>query len=255
MEEMDQCIPMLKAGLDRVNDSLHLSMPKNTYHDAVPNHDGQIPWILQRLNLCFDEHADSFHYTVNGKPKKKVEEPNQEEYAPKLGTQLIAHSKDLDVDKQDAGQLEMLLQMDERRFDKEDGQSDGQSDKPKSDVPPEVLEALHKLADEVEEKNYRREDLATHEVTEQLYPYIPNDADGNQTSLGSILHDVDSCKPCLFFRRDSCHKKDLCLYCHFPHDIGPVPRCRKSKKKRMRQHKANQALMESMESDETHVSL
>lgn len=109
-------------------------------------------------------------------------------------------------------------------------------------VPIEAQEALHKLTELVAEENLRREDLVTNEVTAQLYPFIPYDDEGNVTSLGSILHAHGGCKPCAFWKRDRCHKKDLCLFCHFEHDI-PKPACsRKSKSRRMRlaRHKNNQ---------------
>lgn len=101
-------------------------------------------------------------------------------------------------------------------------------------VPRQALEALHKLTDQVAEEHLKREDLMTNEVTSQLYPFIPYDEEGNVTSLGSILHAEGSCKPCVFWKKDRCRKKDLCLFCHFEHEI-PKPACsRKSKSKRMR---------------------
>lgn len=97
-------------------------------------------------------------------------------------------------------------------------------------VPSRVLEAVHELAELASEGHMQREDL---EVAVQLYQFIPHDEEGYMMSLGSILHAVDSCKPCAFWRRGTCHKKELCTYCHFEHDISRIPkRTRKSKGKR-----------------------
>lgn len=103
-------------------------------------------------------------------------------------------------------------------------------------TPVEILDMLEKLTQMVGIERYKREDLVSHELTPVLYPYIPLE-EGNITSLGSILHLEGNCKPCAFLKKDRCHKKDLCLYCHFAHNItAPKSSCfRKSKKKRMRQ--------------------
>jgi hypothetical protein len=110
------------------------------------------------------------------------------------------------------------------------------------EVPEEVLEALHELTNVAAEEQLKREDIMNYKVTEQLYPYIPVDDQGLVTSLGSILHALDACKPCAFLKKDRCHKKDLCLYCHFEHGgPNPKPACtRKSKSKRMRMRLARQ---------------
>jgi hypothetical protein len=97
----------------------------------------------------------------------------------------------------------------------------------------ETVKALRNLTDLVLEGNLRREDLMVHEITAQVYPFIPYDHEGKVTSLGSILHAESACNPCAFFQKDRCHKKDLCLYCHFKHDISKPPSTRKSKQKRM----------------------
>jgi hypothetical protein len=106
-------------------------------------------------------------------------------------------------------------------------------------VPAEVFETLEKLTQIVSDEHYTREDLENHEAVQILYPYIPLDEEGNVTSMGSILHFEGSCKPCAFIKKDRCHKKDLCIYCHLAHDLAApkTTRFRKSKKKRMRQHR------------------
>lgn len=101
-----------------------------------------------------------------------------------------------------------------------------------------ALEALQNLTDLVSQGHLRREDLMVHEITAQLYPLIPSDHEGKVTSLGSILHAEGVCNPCAFFQKNRCHKKDLCTYCHFEHDIDKtkkqVARKGLSKRKRMR---------------------
>lgn len=129
-------------------------------------------------------------------------------------------------------------------------------------VPEEILESLHELTDLVAEEQFKREDLQNYPLIEQLYPYIPVDDKGNVTSLGSILHaqgdgGVLSCKPCAFMKKDRCHKKDLCLFCHFPHD-GPSlkannTRNRKSSSKRKRE--SRQRFCEEENSEAVRVEL
>eukprot|EP00746_Dinoflagellata_sp_MGD_P147076 gnl/MRDRNA2_/MRDRNA2_79464_c0_seq1.p1 gnl/MRDRNA2_/MRDRNA2_79464_c0~~gnl/MRDRNA2_/MRDRNA2_79464_c0_seq1.p1 ORF type:complete len:495 (+),score=59.80 gnl/MRDRNA2_/MRDRNA2_79464_c0_seq1:79-1485(+) len=103
-------------------------------------------------------------------------------------------------------------------------------------APAEVLKTLAKLTQIVGDGHYRREDMETHEATKFLYPYIPVNEEGNVTSLGSILHIEGSCTPCAFHKKNRCHKKDLCIYCHYDHDAAaPKSRPRKSKKKRVRE--------------------
>eukprot|EP00746_Dinoflagellata_sp_MGD_P065614 gnl/MRDRNA2_/MRDRNA2_27320_c0_seq1.p1 gnl/MRDRNA2_/MRDRNA2_27320_c0~~gnl/MRDRNA2_/MRDRNA2_27320_c0_seq1.p1 ORF type:complete len:386 (-),score=78.25 gnl/MRDRNA2_/MRDRNA2_27320_c0_seq1:601-1662(-) len=105
-------------------------------------------------------------------------------------------------------------------------------------VPGHALDALQKLKEMVEDQHLKREDLMTDEITGQLYPYIPFDDEGNLTSLGSILHAHGACQPCIFMKRDRCHKKDLCLYCHHPHEKHEmntgIKRNRKAKSRRMK---------------------
>jgi len=109
-------------------------------------------------------------------------------------------------------------------------------------LPSEALDALQKLKEMVAEEHLKREDLVTNEVTAQLYPYIPIDDEGSVTSLGTILHASGACKPCMFWKKGRCHKKDLCLYCHIDseHAISkPAGHVRPSKSKRMRLRKHN----------------
>jgi hypothetical protein len=103
-------------------------------------------------------------------------------------------------------------------------------------VPSQVLEALHKLIGAAKESQSTRADLMLNEATAQLYPSIPFDDKGNVTSLGSILHAEHLCKPCSFWMKGKCRRDDLCMHCHFEHDIL-IPetgkRLRKSKKARI----------------------
>jgi hypothetical protein len=119
-------------------------------------------------------------------------------------------------------------------------------------VPAEVRETLEKLTQDVGDNHFKREDLENHEATQLLYPHIPLDEEGNITSLGSILHSEGTCKPCAFLKKDRCHKRDLCIYCHLGHDLvaAKPQRFRKSKKKRMRQARQRSAAEEQLLSDQ-----
>jgi len=111
-----------------------------------------------------------------------------------------------------------------------------QSLEEQSKVPSEAIEALNKLAVVVDKERLKREDLMIHEVTAQLYSFIPFNDEGEVMSLGSILHSEGVCKPCAFFKADRCHKKDVCMHCHFDHEIAKAKSScsRKSKSKRLR---------------------
>lgn len=101
----------------------------------------------------------------------------------------------------------------------------------------DVLEALEGLTNLAMAENWTREDLMNCDITDRLYPYIPVDDEGCVTSLGSIQHAEGTCKPCAFLKKDRCHKKDLCLYCHFGHEAANQPKrtgARKSMAKRNR---------------------
>jgi hypothetical protein len=117
-------------------------------------------------------------------------------------------------------------------------------------VPHQALEALHALNDLVTEGHLRREDLMVHELTAQLYPFIPSNHEGTMTSLGSILHAENTCSPCAFFAKDRCHKKELCLYCHFEHDIPKSSGQRKSKRQRQKIAHKRQQLDQHRDSEE-----
>eukprot|EP00746_Dinoflagellata_sp_MGD_P002075 gnl/MRDRNA2_/MRDRNA2_103992_c0_seq1.p1 gnl/MRDRNA2_/MRDRNA2_103992_c0~~gnl/MRDRNA2_/MRDRNA2_103992_c0_seq1.p1 ORF type:complete len:325 (+),score=53.71 gnl/MRDRNA2_/MRDRNA2_103992_c0_seq1:95-1069(+) len=137
-------------------------------------------------------------------------------------------------------------------------------------VPTHVLDSLQKLQEMAAGlPKMNHEDVMTHELHEQvcaalplykrLYsPYIPIDDEGNVTSLGSILHAEGTCKPCAFQKRNRCHKKEMCLYCHYDdHDItssGPS-RQRQSKVKRMRNRRAKQGQQKQQSGDILRFSL
>lgn len=71
--------------------------------------------------------------------------------------------------------------------------------------------------------------------------YVSRDpATGELLSLGSVLHLVGQCKPCSFMAKNTCHKGESCLFCHFSHSGRDVDKCRRaSKKTRMRLRKGH----------------
>jgi hypothetical protein len=152
-------------------------------------------------------------------------------------TVSAAQSKDLKT----PAQREIQIQLEERARDTPLSPSSwyAQTYEQQSHLPKEALDALHELTVMQADAQLKREDLMTHKVTAQLYPFIPFDDDGNVTSLGSILHSQGMCKPCAFVKKNRCHKKDLCLHCHFEHDIPQSTCSRKSKSRRMRLRCAN----------------
>jgi len=54
---------------------------------------------------------------------------------------------------------------------------------------------------------------------EELLAFLPRDAEGQPTSVGSILHERGQCKLCLFDGRN-CPEGLFCRFCHFPHKRG-----------------------------------
>ena len=56
------------------------------------------------------------------------------------------------------------------------------------------------------------------ELTHQLARAIPS-SEGGLLSVGSLLHQVEECKPCLFFHHPlkECKNGTLCLFCHYEH--------------------------------------
>jgi hypothetical protein len=139
---------------------------------------------------------------------------------------------------------EMELQAKERKYDTDllgYGDSDGELNG-RPPIPADVISAVQSFAEVAANEHYRREDLENHQMSVQLSPYIPLDDQGNVTSLGSILHHTDACKPCIFLKRDACHKRDLCFYCHFPHDESKLQPAgnKKRKAKKRRPYEANQ---------------
>lgn len=101
---------------------------------------------------------------------------------------------------------------------------------PREPLEGEPIEALHKLTVLQADEELKNQGPMSNKHITQLKPLIPFDDDGNVTSLGSILHAEGTCKPCAFWRKDRCLKKDLCLRCHLEHDIPK----HKPKTKRMR---------------------
>eukprot|EP00746_Dinoflagellata_sp_MGD_P152259 gnl/MRDRNA2_/MRDRNA2_83542_c0_seq1.p1 gnl/MRDRNA2_/MRDRNA2_83542_c0~~gnl/MRDRNA2_/MRDRNA2_83542_c0_seq1.p1 ORF type:complete len:248 (+),score=27.01 gnl/MRDRNA2_/MRDRNA2_83542_c0_seq1:111-854(+) len=99
---------------------------------------------------------------------------------------------------------------------------------------------------EVVEKHFLDVDMS------KFCPRDPEADDPKPLSLGSVMHLYGDCKPCIFFPRDRCHRKMLCLYCHFPHKIEKPPqkvtRPSKSRKVKMQLRKGRKQ-MESPETD------
>lgn len=77
------------------------------------------------------------------------------------------------------------------------------------------------------------EALIKSEGMEALLLRVPVDEAGNATSVGSILHEEGTCKPCVFAHseRKECQNGIQCVFCHFAH--APKRRLRFCKKRRM----------------------
>jgi len=77
------------------------------------------------------------------------------------------------------------------------------------------------------------EAMLEEEGIEALLLRVPRDENGELTSVGAILHDEGSCRPCVFAHneRKACENSTRCLFCHFEH--APKRRLRFGKKKRM----------------------
>jgi len=79
----------------------------------------------------------------------------------------------------------------------------------------------------------RMDALIKSEGMESLIKRVPRDESGNATSVGSILHEEGTCKPCVFAHseRKECQNGVQCVFCHFAHP--PKRRLRFCKKRRM----------------------
>jgi hypothetical protein len=64
--------------------------------------------------------------------------------------------------------------------------------------------------------------------------------DGTVPTFGSTGHASGTCKPCLFWYQDLCHKGWRCNFCHIPHNPKTVSRVRPSKKTRSLLQQGNQ---------------
>jgi len=42
-------------------------------------------------------------------------------------------------------------------------------------------------------------------------------------SIGSMTHDQDKCRACVYFYKNKCLSGSECLYCHFPHESSKRP--------------------------------
>mmetsp|Transcript_74469 Transcript_74469/g.209067 ORF Transcript_74469/g.209067 Transcript_74469/m.209067 type:complete len:128 (+) Transcript_74469:3-386(+) len=63
--------------------------------------------------------------------------------------------------------------------------------------------------------------------------HIPQDAEGQLTSVGTMAHQTGSCLPCLFWFKKACTKGIFCDYCHVVHDGQKPKRIRPSRRTRM----------------------
>lgn len=75
--------------------------------------------------------------------------------------------------------------------------------------------------------------LLAQEGIEALLERVPAREDGSLTSVGSIVHEDGTCKPCVFAHseRKKCQNGIRCVFCHFAHP--PKRRMRFCKKKRL----------------------
>lgn len=64
--------------------------------------------------------------------------------------------------------------------------------------------------------------------------------DGTVPTVGSRSHASGTCKPCLFWYQDLCHKGWRCSFCHIPHNLKTVSKVRPSKKTRNLLQQGNQ---------------
>ncbi|EAN34254.2 hypothetical protein TpMuguga_01g01016 [Theileria parva strain Muguga] len=64
---------------------------------------------------------------------------------------------------------------------------------------------------------------------------VPIDENGNLTSIGSVSHLLNDCKPCAFYkhRTKKCVNGIRCQFCHFEHDERRKPRGRNFRNHRL----------------------
>jgi len=75
-------------------------------------------------------------------------------------------------------------------------------------------------------------DISAEELAEMMQR-VPLDEDGQPTSLGSIHHAADTCRPCVFQRSKlGCHSGVQCQFCHLPHKRKSKQRPCKGKRDR-----------------------
>eukprot|EP00927_Polykrikos_kofoidii_P073379 TRINITY_DN69421_c0_g1_i1.p1 TRINITY_DN69421_c0_g1~~TRINITY_DN69421_c0_g1_i1.p1 ORF type:complete len:294 (+),score=51.21 TRINITY_DN69421_c0_g1_i1:227-1108(+) len=103
----------------------------------------------------------------------------------------------------------------------EDGTSDAEDDRT----------TVQKEKEERLQANY---EFYAHMPEQQLEKLVPKREDGSVTSIGAILHELDSCAPCGFFRTPKgCINGIRCKFCHADHP--------KKKKVRTSKRKADEA--------------
>mmetsp|Transcript_42163 Transcript_42163/g.106139 ORF Transcript_42163/g.106139 Transcript_42163/m.106139 type:complete len:281 (-) Transcript_42163:37-879(-) len=75
--------------------------------------------------------------------------------------------------------------------------------------------------------------ILTPEELAEIMQRVPLDEDGQPTSLGSIDHAFDTCRPCVFKRSKlGCHSGIQCNFCHLPHKRKSKQRPCKGKRDR-----------------------
>lgn len=83
------------------------------------------------------------------------------------------------------------------------------------------------------------QDVRQSSLPEHLLGQVPRDAQGNLTSIGTMMHEAGTCRPCLFWFKGQCSKDVSCNYCHLVHDGQKSKRIRPSKRTREINRAAN----------------
>mmetsp|Transcript_9685 Transcript_9685/g.30139 ORF Transcript_9685/g.30139 Transcript_9685/m.30139 type:complete len:316 (-) Transcript_9685:51-998(-) len=100
-------------------------------------------------------------------------------------------------------------------------------------LPPDVVARCDELVLQLHgELGVPVEDLIALDA-QGLLRQIPRNAEGEMTSVGSVLHATGECSPCVFWFKNSCSKSIKCSYCHFMHRGQKNKRIRPSKQTRM----------------------
>jgi len=139
----------------------------------------------------------------------------------------------------------------DRWVDMEDTSEESCNDSDPDEVKP-------KFSPETEQEVQRRKQLIRAEAggdLDKLRALVPQDKEGNPTSVGSIGHAIGSCKGCIFVNTKSgCGNGVSCGFCHFPHQRrrNKVRHC---KGKRQRHEKILARVMAQIDDDPDSFSL